>query len=36
MAGSLDQTTPPALVRELAAGIPGARFHEIPGSGHCP
>jgi 3-oxoadipate enol-lactonase len=36
MAGSLDQTTPPALVRELAAAIPGARFHEIPGSGHCP
>lgn len=36
MAGSLDQTTPPALVRELAAAIRGARFHEIPGSGHCP
>jgi len=36
MAGSLDQTTPPALVRELAAAIPGARYHEIPGSGHCP
>jgi 3-oxoadipate enol-lactonase len=36
MAGSLDQTTPPALARELAAAIPGARFQEIPGSGHCP
>jgi 3-oxoadipate enol-lactonase len=36
MAGSLDQTTPPALVRELAEAMPGARFHEIPGSGHCP
>jgi 3-oxoadipate enol-lactonase len=36
MVGSLDQTTPPALARELAAAIPGARFEEIPGSGHCP
>jgi len=36
MAGALDQTTPPALARELAAGIPGAQFLEIPGCGHCP
>jgi pimeloyl-ACP methyl ester carboxylesterase len=36
MAGALDQTTPPALVRELANGIPGAKFLEIPGCGHCP
>jgi 3-oxoadipate enol-lactonase len=36
MAGSEDATTPPALARELAAGIPGARFQEIRGSGHCP
>jgi len=36
MAGALDQTTPPALARELAAGIPGAQFFEIPGCGHCP
>jgi len=36
MAGALDATTPPALARELAAGIPGARFMEIPGCGHCP
>jgi 3-oxoadipate enol-lactonase len=36
MVGALDQTTPPKLARELAAAIPGARFHEIPGSGHCP
>lgn len=36
MAGALDQTTPPALARELANGIPGARFLEIPGCGHCP
>jgi 3-oxoadipate enol-lactonase len=36
MAGSEDATTPPALARELAAGIPGARFLEVPGCGHCP
>ena len=36
MVGSLDATTPPALARELAAGIRGARFCEIPGCGHCP
>lgn len=36
MAGALDQTTPPALARELANGIPGAKFLEIPGCGHCP
>jgi pimeloyl-ACP methyl ester carboxylesterase len=36
MAGALDQTTPPALARELANGIPGANFLEIPGCGHCP
>jgi 3-oxoadipate enol-lactonase len=36
MAGSLDATTPPALARELAAGIPGARFMELAGCGHCP
>jgi 3-oxoadipate enol-lactonase len=34
--GALDQTTPPALARELAAGIPGAVYREIPGAGHCP
>lgn len=36
MAGSEDATTPPALARELAAGIPGAKFLEIAGCGHCP
>lgn len=36
MAGALDQTTPPALARELAARILGAEFLEIPGCGHCP
>ncbi|MGQ0656046.1 MAG: alpha/beta fold hydrolase [Betaproteobacteria bacterium] len=36
LAGSQDATTPVALARELAAGIPGARFMELPGCGHCP
>lgn len=36
MAGALDRTTPPTLARELANGIPGAKFLEIPGCGHCP
>lgn len=34
--GALDQTTPPALARELAQAIPGATFREIPDCGHCP
>jgi 3-oxoadipate enol-lactonase len=34
--GARDETTPPALVRELAAAIPGAAYREIPGCGHCP
>lgn len=36
MCGSLDQTTPPALARQVAAAIPGAKYEEIEGSGHCP
>jgi 3-oxoadipate enol-lactonase len=36
MCGALDQTTPPALARELAQTIPGAKWREIPDSGHCP
>ena len=36
MAGALDQTTPAALARELAAGIRGAKFQELKGCGHCP
>ena len=36
MAGALDQATPAGLARELAAGISGARFREIPDCGHCP
>ncbi len=36
MVGALDATTAPAIARELAAGITGAQFMEIPGVGHCP
>jgi 3-oxoadipate enol-lactonase len=36
LAGALDATTAPDLVRKVAEGIPGARFAEIPGCGHCP
>jgi 3-oxoadipate enol-lactonase len=36
MCGALDQTTPPALAREVAAAVPGALYREIEGSGHCP
>ena len=36
LCGALDQTTPPALARALAEKIPGARYEEIPESGHCP
>lgn len=34
--GALDVTTPPALAREVATGIPGARIVEIPECAHCP
>jgi 3-oxoadipate enol-lactonase len=34
--GALDVTTPPALARELAAGIKGAHLVEIPDCAHCP
>jgi len=36
MCGSLDQTTPPALARQVAQAIRGAQYVEIEGSGHCP
>ena len=36
LCGALDQTTPPELARNLAAGIPGAAYREIPACGHCP
>jgi 3-oxoadipate enol-lactonase len=34
--GAEDLTTPPAMARTLAAGIPGSTYVEIPGCGHCP
>ncbi len=36
MAGELDQTTPAELARELGGRIPGARFQQLEGCGHCP
>ena len=36
MCGALDQTTQPALAREVASAIPGAVYSDIEGSGHCP
>jgi len=36
LVGELDAATPPAIARELAAGIPGAKLVELPGCGHCP
>jgi 3-oxoadipate enol-lactonase len=36
MCGELDQTTTPALARDVAQAIPGAVWREIAGSGHCP
>ena len=36
LCGALDQTTPPALAREVANSIPRATFAEIADSGHCP
>ncbi len=36
IAGDQDGSTPPDLVRSLAAIVPGARFELIDGSGHIP
>ena len=36
MCGALDQTTPPALARDVASAIPGALYRVIEDSGHCP
>jgi 3-oxoadipate enol-lactonase len=36
LAGSEDATTPPALARQLAEGIQGAKYVELKGCGHCP
>ncbi|HWM84059.1 MAG TPA: alpha/beta fold hydrolase [Pseudolabrys sp.] len=34
--GEADQATPPALNKEIAGRISGARYVELPGCGHCP
>ncbi|GAC1335848.1 MAG: alpha/beta fold hydrolase [Beijerinckiaceae bacterium] len=36
LCGELDAATPPLLCRQLAQHIPGARYIELPGCGHCP
>jgi len=36
IAGAEDGATPPDLVRETVALVPGARYHLIPGAGHLP
>jgi len=36
VAGSLDASTPPQLVRSLVALVPGAEYFEIEGAGHLP
>jgi 3-oxoadipate enol-lactonase len=34
--GELDAATPPPLCRQMAEAIPGARYIELRGCGHCP
>ncbi|HYV70895.1 MAG TPA: alpha/beta fold hydrolase [Pseudolabrys sp.] len=34
--GEFDQATPPALNKQLVEKIPGAKYVELPGCGHCP
>lgn len=34
--GERDQATPPALTKEIADKVPGARYVELKGCGHCP
>ncbi|HLQ25338.1 MAG TPA: alpha/beta hydrolase [Acidiferrobacterales bacterium] len=36
MVGALDGATPVPLARQLATGITGSKFLEIPDCGHCP
>ena len=36
MCGALDQTTPPALAKQLAEKVTGAGYQDIADSGHCP
>lgn len=34
--GEFDQATPPVLNKVVAEKVPGARYIELPGCGHCP
>ena len=34
--GEFDQATPPVLNQQIADKVPGARYVELPGCGHCP
>ena len=34
--GELDQATPPALNKQIVEKVPGAKYVELPGCGHCP
>jgi len=34
--GEFDQATPPALNRQIVDKVPGARYVQLPGCGHCP
>jgi pimeloyl-ACP methyl ester carboxylesterase len=34
--GEFDQATPPALNKQIAEKVAGARYVELPGCGHCP
>jgi 3-oxoadipate enol-lactonase len=36
LCGEMDQATPPALNKQIADKVDGARYVELPGCGHCP
>ncbi len=36
LAGEVDKSTPPPVVKAMADAIPGARFHVLPGAPHMP
>ena len=36
LCGAEDQATPPALNKQIAEGVAGVDYVELPGCGHCP
>jgi pimeloyl-ACP methyl ester carboxylesterase len=36
LCGEFDQATPPGLTKQIAEKVPGAKYIELPGCGHCP